>query len=46
MKKLNVGDTLPEIIIYNENNVVKRIVGEKKKEEIEREIEEVLNEKK
>ena len=46
VKKLNVGDTLPEIIIYNENNVVKRIVGEKKKEEIEREIEEVLNEKK
>ena len=46
VKELNIGDTLPEIIIYDENNIVKRIVGEKKKEEIEREIEEVLNEKK
>ena len=43
VKKLNIGNTLPEIILYDDNdNEVKRIIGEKKQEDIEKEIEAVL----
>ena len=46
VKKLNIGEILPEIIFFDNNSVeIKRIVGEKKKEEIEMEIGEVYNEK-
>ena len=42
VKKLNIGNTLPEIIIYNDKGeVIKRIIGEKSKEELEKEIGEV-----
>lgn len=47
IKKLNIGNILPEIIIYDDNNQeVKRIIGEKNKTEIEKEVGEVLNETK
>ncbi len=45
VKELNIGDTLPEIIIIENDNIIKKIIGEKKQIEIEKEIEEVLNEK-
>ena len=35
VKELNIGNKLPEIIIYNNNNEIDRIIGEKKQEEIE-----------
>ena len=43
--KYNVGNILPVIIFLDENgNEIKRIIGEKKKDEIEKEIGDVLNE--
>lgn len=45
VKKFNIGKILPEIIIFdNNNNEVKRIIGEKKQIEIEKEIGDLLNE--
>ena len=39
VKKLNIGNKLPEIIIYDNNsNEIKRIIGERKEEELEKEI--------
>lgn len=32
--KLNVGSVLPVLIIYNDNKEIKRIIGEKSKQEI------------
>ena len=47
VKKLNIGKILPEIIIYSDDDEeLKRLIGEKKKEEIEKELGEVLNENK
>ena len=47
VKLYNVGNILPVIIFLdNENNEIKRIIGEKKQEEIEKEIRDVLNEEK
>lgn len=37
VKSLNIGNTLPEIIIYNnEGKEVERIIGEKKQNELEK----------
>ncbi len=45
VKKYNIGNILPEIIIINDNNQeIKRIIGEKKQEEMIKEIGDVLNE--
>lgn len=44
VEKLNIGNKLPEIIIYEDNIEIKRIIGEKIKEEIEQELNK-LNEK-
>lgn len=41
LEKYNVGNTLPVIIVYKDNNEVTRIIGEKRKKEIEKVIEEV-----
>ena len=35
VKELNIGNILPEIIVYDNDKEVKRIIGEKKQEEIE-----------
>lgn len=44
-KKYNIGKILPEIIIFDDkDNEIKRIIGEKTKEEMEKEIGGVLNE--
>ncbi len=41
MKQYKIGKILPEIIIFdNDGKEIKRIIGEKKQEEIEKEIEE------
>lgn len=45
VKLLNIGNTLPVIIIYKDDKEIKRIIGEKKKEELDVEIGEVYNEK-
>ncbi len=46
VKKYNVGNLLPVFILLDEKeNELKRIIGEKKFEEIDKEIESVLNEK-
>lgn len=42
VEKYNVGDKLPVIIIFDGNKEVKRIIGEKKKEEMLKEIGDVL----
>ena len=42
IKEYNIGDILPVIIIYKNNIEIKRIIGEKTKEELFKEIEEVL----
>ncbi len=45
VKKFNIGKILPEIIVFdNNNNEIKRIIGEKKQIEIEKEIGDLLNE--
>ncbi len=45
VKKLNIGKILPEIIFFDDNNnEIKRIIGEKKRIEIEKEIGDLLNE--
>jgi thiol-disulfide isomerase/thioredoxin len=39
VKPLKIGNKLPEIIIYDDNNVeIKRIIGEKTQEEMEKEL--------
>lgn len=38
----NVGEILPVIIIYKDNNEIKRIIGEKSEKEFFMEIEEIL----
>lgn len=45
VEKYNVGETLPAIIFYNNAEEYKRLVGEKKYEDIENVILEVLNNK-
>ena len=46
VKKLNIGSILPEIIVYDDNDKeLKRIIGEKNKDEMEKAIGDVLNEK-
>lgn len=42
VEKYNVGDKLPVVIIFDGNKEVKRIIGEKKKEEMLKEIGDVL----
>lgn len=42
VEKYNVGDILPVVIIENNNEEIKRIVGEKTKKEILEELSEVL----
>ena len=43
VKQYNIGKNLPEIIIFDDNGKeIKRIIGEKKQEEIEKEIEEII----
>ena len=45
VKSLNIGNKLPEIIIYNnDSKEVKRIIGERKEEELDREIGELYEE--
>ena len=45
VKKLNVGNILPEFIILDSNNSeIKRIIGEKTQDELEKEIEVIKNE--
>ena len=47
VKPLNIGNTLPVVIIFDDNSKeVKRIIGEKNKDEMDLEIGEVYNEKK
>lgn len=36
IKKYNVGNVLPVIIVLNNNNEINRIIGEKSKKEIEK----------
>lgn len=46
VKPLNIGNTLPVIIIFDDNSKeIKRIIGEKNKDEMDLEIGEVYNEK-
>lgn len=46
VKDLKIGNILPEIIFFDNNNQeIKRIVGEKNKEEMDKAIGDVLNEK-
>ncbi len=42
VEKYNVGDKLPVVIIFDGDKEVKRIIGEKKKEEMLKEIGDVL----
>ncbi len=42
IEQYNVGDILPVIIVYKDNIELKRIIGEKTKEQFFKEIEEVL----
>lgn len=42
VKQLNIGDILPEIIVYNENQEVKRIIGEKTQVELEEKLNEII----
>lgn len=42
VKPYNVGTTLPVIIFYKDNNEYKRLIGEKKYEDIEEVIKELL----
>lgn len=41
VKKLSIGSKLPEIIIFKDNREIKRIIGEKSKEELESELNEI-----
>lgn len=45
VKKYNVGDILPVVIFVDNNREIKRLIGEKKKDDIYRVIEELYNEK-
>ena len=45
VKKYNPGQTLPVLIVTNEQKELKRVVGEHTKEELELEIKECLDEK-
>lgn len=38
VKELNIGNILPEIIVYDNDKEVKRIIGEKKEQEIKEEL--------
>lgn len=40
-EKYNPGDTLPVIIVYKDNKEVTRIIGEKRKKEIEKVLKEM-----
>ena len=42
VKQLNIGDILPEIIVYNENQEVKRIIGEKTQVELDEKLNEII----
>ena len=42
VKKYNIGDTLPVIIVFDETKEIKRIIGEKKEEELFKELGDVL----
>ena len=41
VSEYNVGNILPVIIIYKENKEIKRIIGEKTKQEILKEVEDL-----
>ena len=41
-KNYNVGNILPVMIIYKDNQEIKRIIGEKSKKELFKEVDEVL----
>ena len=38
VKPLNIGNILPEIIVYDNDSEIKRIIGEKNQSEIEKEL--------
>ena len=42
MAKYKIGDILPVVIIENDNQEIKRIIGEKTKKEILKELEDLL----
>ena len=42
IEKYNIGDILPVIIVYKDNKEITRIIGEKRKKEIENVIEELV----
>lgn len=42
IKKYKIGDILPVVIIENDNQEIKRIIGEKNKKEILKELEDLL----
>ncbi|MCK5731779.1 MAG: thioredoxin family protein [Tenericutes bacterium] len=44
IKALNIGGVLPELIIYKDNQEVKRIIGEKSKKEMFKILEEINEE--
>ena len=46
VKKYNIGDTLPVLIIFDEDIELYRFIGEKKYNEISSKIEELINENK
>ena len=45
VKDYNVGDTLPVLIFFNNNNEYKRLIGEVSYNEIENVVKEVMNSK-
>ncbi len=45
ISEYNVGDVLPELIIYNDNKEIKRLVGEKSLKELEEVVGELYEEK-
>ncbi len=44
IESLNIGDVLPVLIIYKNNQEVKRVIGEKSKKELERIMKEIEDE--
>lgn len=46
VKDYNVGDTLPVLIFFNNNNEYKRLIGEVSYNEIETAVKEVMNSEK
>ncbi|MBR3720130.1 MAG: thioredoxin family protein [Bacilli bacterium] len=43
VKKLNIGSILPEIIVYNNDQEISRIIGEKTQEQLEKELGELID---